>query len=187
MNESSERWPLRKKCQQADSPCCLNYSRVYPAQPMVSRNCFLEARKTSSYSLEPSRTRKRTIAAYLRRLSRSLYSQYIVTSSYERTREDHSVVVLAGDNRSKFCLSRATQPASRRSGQIPSTHRCDHAGLERCGWPIADVSAFFGRRSLESRGRSHRYRHRKRRNGMGNRPRPYEGNARCRRSGQARR
>ena len=171
MKESSERWPLRKKCQQADAPCCLNYSRVYPAQPMVSRNCFLEARKTSGYSLEPARARERTVTADLRRLGRSLYSQYIVTSSYERTSEGHSVVVLAGHRRSKFCISRAIQAASQRSGHLPSTHRRDHAGLERCGWPIADVSAFFGRRSLASGGWSHRYRRRERRNGLGNRRR----------------
>ena len=142
----------------------------------------MKARKTSGSSLELSRARERTVTAYLRRLSPSLYSQYIVTSSYERTSEEHSVVVLAGQRRGRFCLSRATQPASWRSGLIPSTHRRDHDGLELCGWPFADVSAFFGRGSLASGGRPHRYRRRKRKNGMGNRLGSPKGNARSHRS-----
>lgn len=183
VTESSERWPLRKICQQADSPFCCTAGGCIRRSRWCRGTAFSKHGNVR-YSLEPSRASERTGAAYLCRLSRSLYSKYIVTPSYEPTSEALSVVVLAGDRRSKMCLCRATQPASQPAGLLLSTHRGDHARLELCGWPIADVSAFFGRRSLASGGRSHRYRHRKRRNGMGNRLGPSKSNARCRRSSQ---
>ncbi len=43
MTESSERWPLRKNMSASRLTILLSYWRVYPAQPMVSRNRFLES------------------------------------------------------------------------------------------------------------------------------------------------